>query len=104
MAAKHLTVENFEDEVLNQQQPVLVDFWASWCGPCKMLSPIVEELAEELTEVKICKVNIDEQMELAEKYKVMTIPTLLVFKEGKLANTSIGVKPKSDILKMLSIV
>jgi thioredoxin 1 len=104
MAVKHLTVENFEDEVLKQEQPVLVDFWAPWCGPCKMLSPIVDELAEELTQVKICKVNIDEQIELAEKYRVMTIPTLLVFNEGNLTNTSIGVKPKSDILKMLSIV
>ncbi|MDF2820133.1 MAG: thioredoxin [Clostridiales bacterium] len=103
MAAINITVENFEDEVLNENKPVLVDFWASWCGPCKMLSPIVEELAEELTNVKICKVNVDEQGALAEKFRVMTIPTLILFKEGKVVNTSVGVKPKTDILDMLSI-
>jgi thioredoxin 1 len=103
MAALHVTVDNFENEVLKEQGPVLVDFWASWCGPCKMLSPIVEELADELKQVKICKVNIDEQGELAEDYKVMTIPTLLVFKDGKVVNKSIGVKPKSEILEMLSV-
>lgn len=86
--------------IINQ---LLVDFWASWCGPCKMLSPTVEELAEELTDVKIGKVNVDEQGALAEKFSVMTIPTLLVFKEGKVVNTSVGVKPKSDILEMLNI-
>jgi thioredoxin 1 len=103
MAAINITVENFEEEVLNEKRPVLVDFWASWCGPCKMLSPIVEELAEELTNVKICKVNVDEQGALAEKFRVMTIPTLILFKEGKVVNTSVGVKPKADILDMLSI-
>jgi thioredoxin 1 len=103
MSVKHLTVANFDEEVLQQTEPVMVDFWAPWCGPCRMLSPIVDELAEELKQIKICKVNIDEEMELAEKYKVMTIPTLLVFNEGKLMNTSVGVKPKSDILKMLNV-
>lgn len=103
MAAMHVTVENFEEEVLKETKPVLVDFWASWCGPCKMLSPIVEQLSEELSQVKICKVNIDEQSELAEKFKVMSIPTLLVFRDGELVNKAVGVKPKSEILEILSI-
>jgi len=103
MAAIHVTTDNFEDEVLKKEGTVLVDFWATWCGPCKILSPIVEELAEELTQVKICKVNVDEQGALAEKYSVMSIPTLLVFKNGEVVNKSIGAKPKSDILEMLSI-
>lgn len=103
MAAIHVTVENFEDIVLKEKKPVLIDFWASWCGPCKMISPIVEELAEELTEVKICKINVDEQGKLAEKFKIMTIPTLLVFKDGQVINTSVGVKPKSDIIEMLDL-
>jgi len=103
MAAIQVTTNNFEDEVLKNEGTVLVDFWATWCGPCKMLSPIVEELAEELTQVKICKVNVDEQGALAEKYSVMSIPTLLVFKNGEVVNKTIGAKPKSDILEMLSI-
>lgn len=103
MAAVHVTVENFENEVLREKKPVLVDFWASWCGPCKILLPIIEELAEELTHAKVCKVNVDEQGALAEKFNIMTIPTLLVFKDGKVINTSVGVKPKSEILEMLSI-
>ncbi|MHB8131577.1 MAG: thioredoxin [Mobilitalea sp.] len=103
MAVVHVTVDNFEDEILKEKKPVLVDFWASWCGPCKMLSPIVEELAEELTEVKICKINIDEQGALAEKFSVMSIPTLLVFKDGEVVGKSIGAKPKAAIIEMVSI-
>ncbi len=103
MAAKNITVDNFEAEVLQETKPVLVDFWASWCGPCKMLSPIIEELAEELTQIKICKVNVDEQGELAEKYRVMSIPTLLVIEGGEVVNTSIGLKSKTDILKLLKL-
>lgn len=101
MAALHITKESFETEVVKSAQPVLVDFWAAWCGPCKMLLPIIEELADEVTDVKICKVNVDEQPELAEKYNVMTIPTLILFKDGKPVNTSIGVKPKNAILEMI---
>lgn len=101
MAALHITNDNFEAEVLNSDKPVLVDFWASWCGPCQMLLPVVEGLAEEVTDAKICKINVDEQQELAAKYKVMTIPTLIVVKDGKEVSRSVGVKPKDEILKMI---
>lgn len=101
MAALHITTENFENEVLNSDKPVLVDFWATWCGPCRMLLPVIEELAEEVTDAKICKVNVDEEPELAERFSVMTIPTLITFKNGQVVNTSIGVKPKEAILKMI---
>lgn len=103
MAALHITKENFETEVLQSEKPVLVDFWAEWCGPCQMLLPTIEELAGEVTDAKICKVNVDEQPELAGQFGVMTIPTLIVFKGGKAVNTSIGVKAKSEILKMLQV-
>lgn len=101
MAALHITKENFENEVLKSDKPVLVDFWAAWCGPCQMLLPVIEELAEEVTDAKICKVNVDEEQELAEKYRVMTIPTLMVVKNGQVAVTSVGVKSKNEILEML---
>lgn len=97
----NLTKNNFDEEVLGSDKPVLVDFWAPWCGPCRMVLPIVEELAEELTDVKVCKVNVDEEQELAARFRVMTIPTLIVFKDGNAVNTSIGAKSKAEILKML---
>lgn len=103
MAALHITNENFKDEVMNADKPVLIDFWASWCGPCQMLLPVVEELSEEVTDAKICKINVDEQPELAAQFKVMTIPTLVVMKEGKIVKTSVGVKPKAAILEMLKV-
>ena len=102
MAALHITNENFEAEVLKADKPVLVDFWASWCGPCQMLLPTIEALGDEVTDAKICKVNVDEQPELAERFKVMTIPTLMVFKNGQAVQTSVGVKSKNEILNMLN--
>ena len=103
MAALHITKENFDREVLQSDKPVLVDFWATWCGPCQMLLPVIEELSAEVTDAKICKINVDEQRELAMKYNIMTIPTLLVIKNGKVMSTSVGVKPKSAILGMLNV-
>jgi thioredoxin 1 len=101
MSVITITKENFETEVMNSNKPVLLDFWASWCGPCRMLSPIVEEIAEEMTDAKIGKINVDEQPELASKYNIMSIPTLLVFKNGEVANSAIGVQSKSAILSLL---
>ena len=96
-----LTQENFQTEVLDAKGTVLVDFWAAWCGPCRMLSPVVDEVAAELSEVKVGKVNIDEQPDLAAQFDVMSIPTLVVFKDGKAVNQSVGVIPKEAILKMV---
>ncbi len=98
----NITSENFEQEVLKSDVPVLVDFWASWCGPCKMMAPVVEKIAEEMQgKAKVCKVNVDEEADLAMQYGIMSIPTFLVFKEGKVANSTIGVQDKEDILKLL---
>ncbi|MGN0564583.1 MAG: thioredoxin [Candidatus Heritagella sp.] len=101
MAVMTITKENFEKEVLDSREPVLLDFWASWCGPCRMVSPIVDEIAEEVTDKKVGKINVDEQPELAERFGVMSIPTLVVMKNGKIARQAVGARPKSDILAML---
>ena len=96
-----LTAENFEKEVLNATKTVLVDFWASWCGPCRMLSPIVDEIAEENDDIIVGKVNVDDEGELAQAFGIMSIPTLIVFRNGKPVAQSLGVRPKEDILEML---
>lgn len=103
MAALHFTKDNFEKEVLQSDVPVLVDFWATWCGPCQMVLPIIEELSEELSGVKIGKVNVDEEMELAKQYRVMSIPTLIVFKDGKKVNMAIGAQSKEQIKALLGL-
>lgn len=102
MAALHITKNNFESEVLNSEKPVLLDFWAAWCGPCKMLAPVIDELAKEMTDAKICKVNVDEEPELARQFQVMSIPTLVVIKDGKTVATSVGFQSKAAILDLLA--
>lgn len=102
MSVLTVTKDNFQTEVMESDKPVLIDFWASWCGPCKMVSPIVDEIATEVTTAKICKVNIDEQPELASAFNVMSIPTLAVVKEGKVVNVAVGARPKNDIVSMLN--
>ena len=101
MAVITITKENFAQEVLQSEKPVLLDFWASWCGPCRMLSPIVDEVAEERGDVKVGKVNVDEQPELAGEFGVMSIPTLLVFEQGKLVRQAVGARPKASVLEQI---
>ncbi len=101
MSVLKLTSTNFNKEVLQSDKPVLIDFWATWCGPCKMLSPVVDEISEEVSGVKVCKVNVDEEPELARQFQIMSIPTLVVIKDGKLVNQSVGVKPKAAIVNMI---
>ncbi len=102
MAELNITKNNFEREVLRSDKPVLIDFWASWCGPCRMLSPVISEIAEEKAgEVKVCKVNVDEEAELATIFNVSSIPMLVVVKDGCVVNASVGVRPKDQILAML---
>ena len=101
MAVIHVTNENFAQEVLGSEKTVLVDFWASWCGPCRMLSPVVEQVAQEREDIKVCKVNVDEEADLAAQYGVMSIPYLAVFKNGEITGTSVGAVAKSKIIEML---
>lgn len=101
MSVITITNTNFQSEVINSDKPVLLDFWASWCAPCRMLSPIVDEIANERGDIKVGKVNVDEEPELAGKFGVMSIPTLVVMKNGKIVNQSVGVRPKAQILAML---
>ena len=101
MSVLTITKENFDQQVLQNTKPVLLDFWASWCGPCRMLSPVVDEIAQENDAIAVGKINVDEQPELAAQFGVMSIPTLMVFKDGKAVKTSVGVVPKAKILEML---
>lgn len=101
MSVMNIDRNNFQEEVMNSDKPVLLDFWASWCGPCRMVSPIVDEIAEERSDIKVGKINVDEQSELAAQFGIMSIPTLVVMKDGKIVNQSVGAKPKSEILAML---
>ncbi len=103
MATVKITKDNFEQEVMHSDKPVLIDFWAGWCGPCKMLSPVVDEIAGETTAVKVCKVNVDEEQQLARQFKVMSIPKLVVIKDGVVVNSSVGVQPKATIEKMIQV-
>ncbi len=101
MSVKHITKNNFQEEVLNSPSKVLLDFWAPWCGPCRMVSPILDEIATENPDIKVCKINVDEEYELAAQFRVASIPTLMVMEQGKVVNKSLGARPKQQILAML---
>lgn len=101
MSVLTITAQNFEQEVLQSDKPVLVDFYADWCGPCKMMAPVIEEVAGEVADIKVGKLNIDNEMEIAQKYGVMSIPTLIVFKNGAEVKRDLGAKPKKAVLDML---
>ena len=97
----NVTKENFDKEVMQAEGTVLIDFWAAWCGPCRMIAPAVEKIAEEHPEVKVCKINIDDEQELAIRHGVMSIPTLMVVKNGEIVNTAVGLRPKEEIVALL---
>ncbi len=101
MSAINITMNNFQQEVLNAKEKVLLDFWAPWCGPCRMVSPVIDEIASEREDIKVGKINVDEQPELAVQFQVMSIPTLVVMENGRITNEALGARPKSQILAML---
>ena len=101
MSAMNIHKNNFQQEGLNSEETVLLVFWASWCGPCRMVSPILDQIAQERPDVKICKINVDEEPELASQYQIMSIPTLMVVKDGQITNKATGARPKAQILAML---
>lgn len=101
MAVATITKENFENEVLKSDKPVLLDFWATWCGPCRMVSPIVDEIANERDDIKVGKINVDEQGELSMQFRIVSIPTLIVMKNGEVVNKAVGAMPKEEILNLL---
>ncbi|MGE4277613.1 MAG: thioredoxin [Lawsonibacter sp.] len=102
MSVITITKENFQKEVMESEKPVLLDFWATWCGPCRMVSPVIDEIANETPTIKVGKVNVDEQSELAAAFNVMSIPTLVVMKDGKVVNQALGARPKRQIVSMLA--
>ena len=101
MSAIHVTKNNFDAEVIRSAKPVLLDFWAPWCGPCRMVAPVLEEIAQERTDIKVVKINVHEEQELAAQFGIMSIPTLVVMKDGKILRQSTGARPKAQILSML---
>ena len=101
MADITITKENFQSEVVQSDKPVLLDFWAIWCGPCRMVSPIVDQIADERSDIKVGKINVDEQPELAQQFRIISIPTLVVMKDGQIANKAVGAMPKEEILALL---
>lgn len=101
MAVITITKENFQSEVVQSDKPVLLDFWATWCGPCRMVSPIVDQIADERSDIKVGKINVDEQPELAQQFRIISIPTLVVMKDGQIANKAVGAMPKEELLALL---
>jgi thioredoxin 1 len=101
MSVIHINQDNFQAEVLNSDKKVLLDFWASWCGPCRMVSPILDAIAQERDDIKVCKINVDEEPELASEYSIMSIPTLMVVEDGQIISKAMGARPKDAILAML---
>ena len=101
MPALHITKDNFQETVLNSSKPTLLDFWAPWCGPCRAVGPLVEEIAGERSDIQVGKINVDEEQDLARQFRIMSIPTLMVIKDGKVVNKAIGARSKQQILSML---
>ncbi|MCD8156814.1 MAG: thioredoxin [Clostridiales bacterium] len=102
MSTIHITADNFDEEVMNSDKPVLLDFWATWCGPCRMVGPVLEEIAAERSDIKVGKVNVDEEPELAKEFQVSSIPMLVVIKDGEITNQAMGAQPKASLLALLN--